>query len=449
MYNIIMYAIQLGVAIASLFNEKVRKMWRGEREAFRILKEQVDPNAQYVWFHAASLGEFEQGRPIMERLRQEHPEYKILLTFYSPSGYEVRKNYQGADIICYMPIDTVTNARRFLRLIRPCMAFFIKYEFWYNFLHILKHRNIPTYSVSSIFRPNQVFFRWYGKNYGRVLRCFTKFFVQNEQSKELLNSIGITEVEITGDTRFDRVLQIKGAAKQLPIVEEFAAHPRPLPKGGEEGSIPQKQTSADKQTVNSPFPLGGVGGRLFVAGSSWPPDEEIFIRYFNEHPEWKLIIAPHVIGEDHLSQIEKLLEGRKVIRYTTAEGQRDSVECQRAKLQNAAVLLIDCFGLLSSIYRYGTVAYVGGGFGVGIHNLPEAAVWGIPVFFGPNNERFQEAQELKKNGGGLEIHDYESFATQMDALSAHPEDIIKRGKAAGNYVKGQAGATDRVLQEIK
>lgn len=415
-----MYTIQLGVAIASLFNEKVRKMWRGEREAFRILKEQVDPNAQYVWFHAASLGEFEQGRPIMERLRQEHPEYKILLTFYSPSGYEVRKNYQGADIICYMPIDTVTNARRFLRLIRPCMAFFIKYEFWYNFLHILKHRNIPTYSVSSIFRPNQVFFRWYGKNYGRVLRCFTKFFVQNEQSKELLNSIGITEVEITGDTRFDRVLQIKEAVKQLPVVESFLF---------EEGDY-------------SKF-------KVFVAGSSWPPDEEIFIRYFNEHPEWKLIIAPHVIGEDHLSQIEKLLEGRKVIRYTTAEGQRDPVEGQRAMLQSADVLIIDCFGLLSSIYRYGTVAYVGGGFGVGIHNLPEAAVWGIPVFFGPNNERFQEAQELKKNGGGLEIHDYESFAAQMDALSTHPEDIIKRGKAAGNYVKGQAGATDRVLQEIK
>ena len=427
MYNIIMYAIQLGVAIASLFNEKVRKMWRGEREAFRILKEQVDPNAQYVWFHAASLGEFEQGRPIMERLRQEHPEYKILLTFYSPSGYEVRKNYQGADIICYMPIDTVTNARKFLRLIRPCMAFFIKYEFWYNFLHILKHRNIPTYSVSSIFRPNQVFFRWYGKNYGRVLRCFTKFFVQNEQSKELLNSIGITEVEITGDTRFDRVLQIKEAAKQLPVVEEFLF---------EEGGTRSKEGDYSKFKV-------------FVGGSSWPPDEEIFIRYFNEHPEWKLIIAPHVIGEDHLTQIEKLLEGRNVIRYTVAESQKDLVEGQSAKLQDADVLLIDCFGLLSSIYRYGTVAYVGGGFGVGIHNLPEAAVWDIPVFFGPNNERFQEAQELKKNGGGLEIHDYESFAAQMDALSTHPEEIIKRGMAAGNYVKGKAGATDKVLQEIK
>ena len=309
MYNIIMYAIQLGVAIASLFNEKVRKMWRGEREAFRILKEQVDPNAQYVWFHAASLGEFEQGRPIIERLRKEYPEYKILLTFYSPSGYEVRKNYQGADIICYMPIDTVTNARRFLRLVRPCMAFFIKYEFWYNFLHILKHRNVPTYSVSSIFRPNQVFFRWYGKNYGRVLRCFTKFFVQNEQSKELLNSIGITEVEITGDTRFDRVLQIKEAAKELPVVEAFAS------------------------------------GRLFVAGSSWLPDEEIFIKYFNEHRDWKLIIAPHVIGEDHLQQIEKLLEGRKVIRYTEA-AKKDS------QLSTAEVLIIDCFGLLGCLCRW-------------------------------------------------------------------------------------------------
>ena len=412
MYNIIMYAIQLGVAIASLFNEKVRKMWRGEREAFRILKEQVDPNAQYVWFHAASLGEFEQGRPIIERLRQEYSEYKILLTFYSPSGYEVRKNYQGADIICYMPIDTVTNARRFLRLVRPCMAFFIKYEFWYNFLHILKHRNVPTYSVSSIFRPNQVFFRWYGKNYGRVLRCFTKFFVQNEESKELLNSIGITEVEITGDTRFDRVLQIKEAAKELPVVEAFAS------------------------------------GRLFVAGSSWLPDEEIFIKYFNEHRDWKLIIAPHVIGEDHLQQIEKLLEGRKVIRYTEAaktESQLSTVNCQ---LSTFEVLIIDCFGLLSSIYRYGQVAYVGGGFGVGIHNLPEAAVWDIPVFFGPNNERFQEAQELKQNGGGLEIHNYEEFAARMDELTTDPASILKRGEAAGSYVKGNAGATEIILRQL-
>ena len=221
LYNLIIYLYLLGVAVYSRFNDKVRKMWRGEREAFRILREKVDPNAKYVWFHAASLGEFEQGRPLMEQLRRDHPEYKILLTFFSPSGYEVRKNYEGADIITYLPLDTITNARRFLRTIRPVMAFFIKYEFWYNYLHILKHRGVPVYSVSSIFRPDQVFFKWYGRQYGRVLNCFTHFFVQNEVSKELLAKIGIKEATVVGDTRFDRVLQIKEAAKQLPIVEAF------------------------------------------------------------------------------------------------------------------------------------------------------------------------------------------------------------------------------------
>ena len=370
-YNLIIYLYLLGVAIYSRFNEKVRKMWHGEREAFRILKEKVDPEAQYVWFHAASLGEFEQGRPLMEQLRKDHPEYKILLTFFSPSGYEVRKNYEGADIITYLPLDTITNARRFLRLVRPVKAFFIKYEFWYNYLHILKHRNVPVYSVSSIFRPDQVFFKWYGRQYGRVLNCFTHFFVQNEISKELLAKIGIDCVTIVGDTRFDRVLQIKEAAKQLPIVKAF------------------------KQDA-----------KVFVAGSSWQPDEEIFIKYFNEHRDWKLIIAPHVIGEDHLKQIEKLLEGRKVIRYSGLSG--DSGD-----LGEAEVLIIDCFGLLSSIYHYGDVAYVGGGFGVGIHNLLEAAVWDVPVFFGPNNERFQEAQALKQSGG-FEITNYNDFERLMN-----------------------------------
>lgn len=224
MYNIIIYIYLLGVAVASRFNEKIRKMWRGEREAFNILRDKVDSNAKYIWFHAASLGEFEQGRPIMERIKKEHPEYKILLTFFSPSGYEVRKNYDGADIICYLPLDTPSNARRFLSLVQPCMAFFIKYEFWWNYLSILKKRGIPTYSVSSIFREGQIFFRWYGKQYGRVLSCFTKFFVQNETSKDLLASIGLRNVEITGDTRFDRVLQIKEQAKYLNEVWEFSRY---------------------------------------------------------------------------------------------------------------------------------------------------------------------------------------------------------------------------------
>ena len=404
-YNLIIYLYLLGVAIYSRFNEKVRKMWHGEREAFRILKEKVDPEAQYVWFHAASLGEFEQGRPLMEQLRKDHPEYKILLTFFSPSGYEVRKNYEGADIITYLPLDTITNARRFLRLVRPVKAFFIKYEFWYNYLHILKHRNVPVYSVSSIFRPDQVFFKWYGRQYGRVLNCFTHFFVQNGISKELLAKIGIDCVTIVGDTRFDRVLQIKEAAKQLPIVKAF------------------------KQDA-----------KVFVAGSSWQPDEEIFIKYFNEHRDWKLIIAPHVIGEDHLKQIEKLLEGRKVIRYSGLSG--DSGD-----LGEAEVLIIDCFGLLSSIYHYGDVAYVGGGFGVGIHNLLEAAVWDVPVFFGPNNERFQEAQALKQSGG-FEITNYNDFERLMNRFITDEAYLKAQGQLAGQYVKGKAGATWLILSSV-
>ena len=413
-YNLVIYLYLLGVAIYSRFNEKVRKMWLGEREAFKILREKVDPDAKYVWFHAASLGEFEQGRPLMEQLRKDHPEYKILLTFFSPSGYEVRKNYQGADIITYLPLDTITNARRFLRTVRPVMAFFIKYEFWYNYLHILKHRNVPVYSVSSIFREDQVFFKWYGRQYGRVLNCFTHFFVQNEISKELLAKIGITNATVVGDTRFDRVLQIKEAAKQLPIVEAFVK------------DAPQ----------------------VFVAGSSWTPDEEIFIKYFldklsgkaerNEHKNWKLIIAPHVIGEDHLKQIEKLLEGRKVIRYTDAT---------EANVQDAEVLIINCFGLLSSIYHYGQVAYVGGGFGVGIHNLLEAAVWDVPVFFGPNNQKFQEAQGLKLSGG-FEINNYEEFADQMDRFTLDADYLQEQGRKAGHFVKGQAGAMQKIFSAV-
>lgn len=427
MYNIAMYFVQLGVAIAAIFDHKVRVMWRGERAAFKTLKQKVDPNARYVWVHAASLGEFEQGRPIIERIRLEHPEYKILLTFFSPSGYQVRKNYQGADIITYLPIDTVTNARRFLRTVRPVMAFFIKYEFWYNYLHILKHRGVPTYSVSSIFRPDQIFFRWYGRAYSRVLKCFTKFFVQNEESRQLLAKIGITETEIVGDTRFDRVMTIKSLAKQLPIVEAFV--------GGTE--------YPPASNTQHPTP-----GNVFVAGSSWPPDEDIFIKYFNEHPEWKLIIAPHVIGEDHLQQIISKLKPRNS-QEGTERGVVRFTQTTREEAARANTLIIDCFGLLSSIYNYGDVAYIGGGFGVGIHNTLEAAVWDMPVIFGPNNKKFQEAQDLKACGGGFEIKNYEEFEQLMERFSSDEAFLKENGSKAGHFVKDQAGATDKILASVQ
>nr|WP_256620683.1 glycosyltransferase N-terminal domain-containing protein [Segatella copri] len=417
-YNIVIYFVLWGIAIASLFNEKVRKMWRGEREAFKILKQKVDPNAKYIWFHAASLGEFEQGRPLMERIRKDYPQYKILLTFYSPSGYEVRKNYEGADIICYMPVDTRLNAIRFLRLVRPVMAFFIKYEFWSNFLHILKHRNIPTYSVSSIFREDQVFFKWYGRNYAGVLKCFTRFFVQNEESKRLLEGIGITAVDVVGDTRFDRVLQIKEAAKQLPICEAF------------------RTGVASSQSADVPH----HDFKVFVAGSSWPPDENIFIPFFNEHKDWRLLIAPHVIAEEHLKLILSLIKGKKVVRYTQTTPEEAA---------EADVLIIDCFGLLSSMYNYGDVAYIGGGFGVGIHNTLEAAVWNVPVIFGPNNKKFQEAQGLLKSGGGFEINTYEDFSGLMSPLMNDETFLKQAGDKAGTFVAHLAGATDKVLASVK
>ncbi len=418
LYNIIMYIYQAGIAIYSHFNEKVKKMWIGERAAFGVLQKQVEPNAKYIWFHAASLGEFEQGRPLIEKIKKEYPNYKILLTFFSPSGYEVRKNYEQADIVTYLPIDTVANAQRFLRIVRPVMAFFIKYEFWYNYLHILRHRNIPVYSVSSIFRPNQIFFRPYGRQYAAVLKCFSHFFVQNDLSKSLLAKISINNVTVVGDTRFDRVLQIKDNSKKLPLVDKF---------------IGNQDVKLANGVTNSLH-------RVFVAGSSWLPDEEIFIKYFNEHNDWKLIIAPHVIADTHLRQILQLLKGKKVVLYT---------EATETNVADADVLVINCFGLLSSIYHYGDVAYVGGGFGAGIHNVLEAAVWGLPVVFGPNNKRFAEAQGLLASGGGFEIDNYEKFALIMDRFCSDKVFLQNSGNAAGSFVKQLSGATNKVFSDIK
>ena len=398
-----MYILELGVKLAALFSDKPAKMVKGYREVFDLLQRKIARNAQYIWFHAASLGEFEQGRPLIERIRKEYPQYKILQTFFSPSGYEVRKNYDGADIVCYLPIDTPSNVKKFVDLVNPCMVFFVKYEFWQNYLNTLSKRGILVYSVSSIFRPNQIFFRWYGKGYQQVLKTFAHLFVQNEESKRLLADIGVNNTTVVGDTRFDRVLDICAAAKQLPLVQKF--------KG-------------DALT--------------FVAGSSWGPDEDIFIKYFNAHPEMKLIIAPHVVNDSHLKEIESKLQ-RSSIRYTNAT--EDNV-------QQADCLIIDCYGLLSSIYRYGEISYVGGGFGVGIHNVLEAAVYGIPVIFGPNNKKFREAQHLLANKGGFEINGYEDFQQLMDKFLTDESYLKQSGKAAGDYVKDNAGAMDKIMKRV-
>ena len=406
MYSLAIYLYMFGVIVASLFNKKARLITKGHINTFRILRHQIDKNARYVWFHAASLGEFEQGRPLMERFRRDHPEYKIMLTFFSPSGYEVRKNYEGADVICYLPFDTPGNVLSFFRLVHPEMAFFIKYEFWLNFMQACYRRKIPVYSVSSIFRPNKVFFRWYGKGYSKVLRYVTHFFVQDEESRQLLSLRDVRDnVTVVGDTRFDRVLDICHQAKDLPLLERFAS--------------------------DAPF--------VFVAGSSWAPDEDLIVPYFNAHPGMKLILAPHVISEEHLTQIENKLK-RPSLRYT--EATEDNVS-------RADCLIINCFGLLSSIYRYAHVAYVGGGFGAGIHNVPEAAVYGIPVLIGPNNKGFREAQDLLRLGGCFEITGQTLFNAVVSRLMSKKKLRQQCGAIGKHYIESNAGAADKIFQMIE
>lgn len=409
------FAIRLYAWVVSLiapFHRKARLMRAGQRQTEGILRERIDRRARYIWFHAASLGEFEQGRPLMERIKATHPSYKILLTFFSPSGYEVRKNYKGADVVCYLPFDTPERVNRFLDLANPAVAIFIKYEFWGNYLRALRKRGVPTYIISSIFRRDQLFFQWYGYPYRKLLTCFTHLFVQDKKSVEVLAENGIHNVTETGDTRFDRVLDVCHEAKLLPLVERFVA--------GKEG------------TEKPAFVL--------VAGSSWPPDEAVFIPYFHAHPEMRLIIAPHEIHEEHLRGIEAMLK-RPSIRYSQVKSADD--------LAGKDCLIIDCFGLLSSIYRYGQFAYIGGGFGVGIHNTLEAAVYGVPVFFGPNYKRFREAVDLVASKAGIEVKSAEDFQASMDGLLADPERLKAVSAAAANYVAGNAGATNIVMRQLE
>lgn len=405
MYTIGIYLYMLAVKLAALFgHKKAERLIEGHREIFSSLEKGIKEGNNYVWFHASSLGEFEQGRPLIEKFRATHPEYRVVLTFFSPSGYRSARNYQQADVVCYLPFDTPANVRRFLNIVNPKMVFFVKYEFWLNYLSALKKRNIPTYIVSSIFRKEQVFFRWWGGFYRKALHCFTHLFVQNESSKELLASIGVKNVTVVGDTRFDRVAKIAEQAHLLPLVASFVED----------------------------------GKKIFIAGSSWGPDEDVYIPYFNRTSGWKLIIASHEVNEERIKQIEEQVRGL-CVRYTQA-----TIE----EVRSAKCLIIDCFGLLSSIYRYGTVAYVGGGFGVGIHNVLEAAVYGIPVFFGPNNYKFQEAQQLKACGGGIEISSRAEFEEKIAAMDKDSSVIENAGDAAGKYVSQNAGASARIFEVL-
>lgn len=419
LYNIGTRAYFAGVALASAFgHRKAKQMQEGRKDWAAILEQKMKPlqGEKVIWFHAASLGEFEQGRPLIESLHERYPQFRIVQTFFSPSGYEVRKNYKGADVICYLPYDKPADCRRFLDLVHPDYAIFVKYEFWANILEELKRRSIPTYLVSGIFRPKQAFFQWYGGVLRPVLDCFTHLFVQDEESRNLLSGVGVNNVTICGDTRFDRVIAIQQQAKEFPWAKAFAD--------------------------SSDFVL--------VAGSSWPKDEEILLEHFNAHPEMKLIIAPHEIHEEHVQQIISRLK-RPYLRYSELKAKWESGEFEKDTLPNASevdVLIIDAIGFLSGIYRYGQVAYIGGGFGVGIHNTLEAAVYGMPVVFGPNHQAFREALGLIEYKGGFPISGASDYNNIMSTLMTDSVSLQKHGALAGEYVQKNSGATETIFSAV-
>ena len=401
-YNLGIYLYKQIVRLVSARNPKAKLMVKGHKTLFSDLESKIEKGEKYIWIHSSSLGEFEQGRPIIEKIKEKNSQEKILLTFFSPSGYTVRKDYPLADVVSYLPFDLPGNVRRFLDVVNPKMAIFIKYEFWGNFLNELHKRAIPTYLVSAIFRENQIFFKPYGSIFRGMLKNYEHLFVQDETSKKLLAKIGVENVSVVGDTRFDRVAEIASQLKDLPVFEQF---------------------SKDSYTM--------------IIGSSWQADEDIYMDYFNSHPELKLIIAPHEINDAHMQYLMLKIK-RPVLLYSQAEGKNISeYDC----------LIVDCFGLLSSIYRYGDLAYIGGGFGSGIHNVPEAAVYGIPVIFGPNFKKFKEAKKLIASGGAFTISSKEEFENVMQNLS-DKETREKAGVIAGEYINCNTGATLKIMKRI-
>lgn len=405
LYNLSIHIYSILIHLASIFNNKAKQWVRGRKDIFERIRSEVGTVEKIAWFHAASLGEFEQGRPVIEAFKKQFPEYKILLTFFSPSGYEIRKNYEGADYIFYLPVDSKSNAKKFIRLINPQIVIFIKYEFWFNYLKILNQNNTPVFIVSAIFRREQHFFKWYGGWFRKNLQNIAWFFVQNENSLELLKSIELNNATVSGDTRFDRVVEIAKNPKKFTLVEGF---------------------------VKNSFVL--------LAGSTWPEDEKMLTHLFSLNiPGFKLIIAPHEIHESHILQIEKNYSSHKIIRLSKAE---------KVKVADFDILIIDGMGFLSSLYQYCHVAYIGGGFGKGIHNILEAVTFGKPVIFGPNYKKFAEAVELVEKGGAFTFQNETGLKSHFGNL-ANLESFYQKSTAlCKTYIETNKGATKKILQKI-
>lgn len=406
-YTLFLALYQLGIKVAAIANAKARLWLRGRRQIFEQLEAQmVQDGRQVLWMHASSLGEFEQGRPVFEALRKQYPNHRFLLTFFSPSGYEVRKNYPGADAVFYLPLDSKKNARRFLDLVQPSLVLWIKYDYWYYYLAELRKRNIPALLISGAFRPGQPFFKWYGRLHRYMLESFHHLFVQNQASANLLATIGFSRnVTVVGDTRFDRVAEIAASAEAMEAVSAFCGtHP------------------------------------VLVAGSTWPEDEEELRHYANAHPNIRFIIAPHDIAEARLQQVERLFGG--AIRFSALK--------QGITPSGTTVLLIDNIGLLARLYRYGTLCYIGGGFGKdGVHNVLEAAVYGKPLLFGPEFEKYQEAIGLVEAGAAFSIESTVELEKLANELLADPVWLAEAGTAARRFVQSGTGATAAILHYIQ
>ena len=403
-YNISIWLYTTAVKITALVNPKATLWVKGRKNIFHNIEKALSGNEDIAWFHVSSLGEFEQGRPVMEGFRRKYPNYKIFLTFFSPSGYEIRKNYEGADYIFYLPVDTKQNATQFLNLVKPNIAFFVKYEFWFHYLNQLNNRKIPTYIFSAIFRENQLFFKSYGTWYKKMLSFFTKIYVQNEESKQLLKTLHITNVEVGGDTRFDRVYALAKNAKPIELIEHFAKNKN-----------------------------------VIIAGSTWEKDEELLAEYAQQTEfEVKWIIAPHEIHKSHIDKIISIFK-QPVLKFS---------EANYNNINTTNILLIDSMGILSSVYRYGTLAYIGGGFGNGIHNTLEAATYGLPVVFGPNYKRFKEACDLLELSSGFSISNFAELKSIFHTLLINENLTKKSGQSASNYVNQMRGGTDILLSQI-